>query len=82
MKTILPVSHSPLTPFWGTFGHVSRHGWLSQEARRRRGYEYQVGRDRAAAKHPIMLRIARTAKDYLVQDDGAEVEVEKAELDA
>lgn len=29
-----------------------------------------------------MLRIARTAKDYLVQDDGAEVEVEKAELDA
>lgn len=41
-----------------------------------------MGRDRAAAKHPIMLRIARTAKDYLVQDDGAEVEVEKAELDA
>lgn len=41
---------------------------------RRRGYEHEVGRGRAAAKHPIMLRMGPPPPT--VQDNSVEVGVE------
>lgn len=51
-----PAPH--LTSLWGTFGHVRRHCWLSQAGVEEEGYQYQVGRGTAAAKHPTVFRIA------------------------